>query len=202
MNSKRTIKKQKLVAFIYSAFDGVQLEEGIGLWEAQAEDNPLEDKEWEKQCLDKAKNDERNDWQKVSLENLIDCGDIINYIDAKGFRYYLPLWLLMDIGYDDEVIQKQFPHKMMVDIAFHLSRPLEVWANGKYENKFGDNKLSALNHDQKKCIATYFQYKMNIVKQKYQEYSIQFGSDESEFLNDKAYIALQKARDFWGNRIL
>lgn len=84
---------QPLINIIYNAFKDVKLEDGIGIWEAQAIDDYKTDKEYE--AL-KAK-DEREDWTKLITPELDKCSSSLGFTDAKGMRFCLPAYLIASL---------------------------------------------------------------------------------------------------------
>lgn len=78
---------------IYEAFDGVQLGDGIGYFEADAIDGYLKKDSAEYQAW--KEKDERLDWKKLVPLFEKDEGDMqVLFMDAKGLHYYLPVFLL------------------------------------------------------------------------------------------------------------
>ena len=77
---------------IESAFNGVKLEEGIGLWQAQA----IDDYEEEKEQLRARSQDEKSDWTKFDGNELIRCHSSLSFFDPDGMRFHLPAFMLND----------------------------------------------------------------------------------------------------------
>ena len=78
---------------IYEAFEGVQLGDGIGYFEADAIDGYLGKDSAEYQAW--KEKDERLDWKKLVPLFEKDEGDMqVLFMDAKGLHYYLPVFLL------------------------------------------------------------------------------------------------------------
>ena len=99
--------KEELKEKIRKAFHGVELGDGVGLWEANADEdycgnfNPSEYKE----------KDERRDWTVLSAETLISFQSTPFFFDADGMRFHLPAFLLADI---DDLLDRR--------IVYHLIR--------------------------------------------------------------------------------
>ena len=86
-------------ALIEKAFAGVRLEEGVSLKEAQAYDVNLEGiSDAEFKAL--AGNEETVDWRAIPLAAL-DDNPCLPFLDAMGFRYYMPALMLSLIDHYD-----------------------------------------------------------------------------------------------------
>jgi len=79
----------QLLHEINESFDGVSRDEGTTLHEAQAMDDLKSIAE--QQLARRLDVDQR--WQDVSDEALGSCDSALPYLDAKGFRYYLPAFM-------------------------------------------------------------------------------------------------------------
>ena len=85
--------KEKLKTKIRTAFKAVELEDGIGLWEAQGVDDYAD----KKTILKLREKDERKNWNNISYKELAICESSLSFFDAKGMRFYLPQFLIFDI---------------------------------------------------------------------------------------------------------
>ena len=88
-----TEQADELCRKIETAFEGVTLEDGIGLWEAQG----IDDREDEETCARYRARDEKNDWKKVPTDDLSGCNSSPSFLDAKGFRFYLPAFMCAEL---------------------------------------------------------------------------------------------------------
>ena len=88
------ISTDKLISEISEAFKGVELENGIGLSEADAIDS-YSDMEFRAQCR---QNDEKFNWNAIpsSALNKYNCG--LYFFDAKGMRFHLPAFMIANIN--------------------------------------------------------------------------------------------------------
>ncbi len=88
---------------IYKAFKNVKLEDGIGIWEANAMDDYFSPESQEYQ--EAIAKDERNDWRKVAqlFENPEGNYNsaVSSFMDVKGLRFFLPVILFL--GYFGEI---------------------------------------------------------------------------------------------------
>lgn len=82
-----------LIAEITAAFDGVAREDGVSLREGRAIDVFGSDKKRAAARL----LDTDTRWQDVPNADLLDYYNSLVYLDAKGFRYYLPAYLIWDL---------------------------------------------------------------------------------------------------------
>lgn len=86
-------KADKLITTVRSAFSGVKLEDGIGLFEAQG----IDDYETKEDCLKLRENDEKENWQKIAIPSLNHCYSSLSFFDPKGMRFHLPAFIIADI---------------------------------------------------------------------------------------------------------
>ncbi len=93
--------KTDLIEYIKNSFKDVLLEEGVGLYEAYCIDEHLSPAE--PTYVNWKKKDEREDWKKL-LPVLLNEGAAERiyssawfFMDAKGKRFHLPCFLLLDI---------------------------------------------------------------------------------------------------------
>lgn len=76
------------------AFANVKLEDGIGLIEAQGLDDYLSGDA----LAEFRASDERDDWQRISVDTLNDCESSPCFMDAKGLRFILPALLIASLN--------------------------------------------------------------------------------------------------------
>jgi hypothetical protein len=88
------IDKAKLILEINEAFKDVELDNGIGLSEADAIDS-YSDLGSRTECK---KNDEKHNWNAISSDalNIYYCS--LSYFDKKGMRFHLPAFMIADIN--------------------------------------------------------------------------------------------------------
>ena len=89
----RTQDAERICDLIIEAFSLVTLGDGIGLWQAQG----LDDYEDEETCLKYRERDEKYDWTKVTQDDLDSCNSSPSFLDAEGFRFYLPAFMISDL---------------------------------------------------------------------------------------------------------
>ena len=80
----------ELIAEISTAFDGVAREDGTTLHEAIA----IDDWKSAEECLAARRLDTEQRWQDVPEMDIIKGSSVASFLDAKGFRYYLPAFLV------------------------------------------------------------------------------------------------------------
>lgn len=97
---------ERVAESVSSAFQGVALGNGIGLYEAQGIDDSV-DPEFLKACPYK---DEKDDWSRIPVPDLNRCYAKLSSFDAEGMRFYLPAYLIADLE-----------RKLKKDIINHLA---------------------------------------------------------------------------------
>ncbi len=90
--------KTELLNDIQKSFSDVALEDGIGIWEAEAIDNYLVGNEYE---LLKS-NDERVDWNNITFDYTIQFEMTFAFWDAKGTKFILPKVLQLALMLEEE----------------------------------------------------------------------------------------------------
>ncbi len=122
-----SLTKQEVGAHIREAFRGVRLGSGVGLLEGQAIDDYADDatrKAYREQ-------DEKNDWQRISVDALNRCNSSLSFLDAEGMRFHLPAFLIAELN-----------GELNVDPIFHLTQ-LDDYAK---------SKLATLSSEQRKAV--------------------------------------------------
>ena len=76
------------------AFAGVNLGDGIGLLEADG----IDDYAVEAELANRRSRDERADWRRISVEMLNECYTAPSFMDARGFIFHLPAFLLAELN--------------------------------------------------------------------------------------------------------
>jgi hypothetical protein len=127
------LNKDIVIHEIEKAFLDVKLENGIGLWEAQAIDD-YESVVAQKLARNK---DEKENWQKFTISTLNRCNSSLSFFDAKGMRFHLPAFIIASINNID-----------ILDPIFHLT----------HLSSYSKKQLSSLNSTQRKAIITYLKW--------------------------------------------
>jgi hypothetical protein len=123
------IRTQELIDRIKSAFSGVTLEQGIGLFQAQA----IDDYESEEMQKKRRENDEKTDWMKIHHETLQRCHSSLSFFDSEGMRFHLPAFIISNI------------ENKVDDCIFHLTQ----------DSEYTKSKFIALNEFQKGAVVSY-----------------------------------------------
>ncbi|MEM9537555.1 MAG: DUF6714 family protein [Cyanobacteria bacterium P01_A01_bin.3] len=131
---------------IATAFQGVTLGDGIGLWEAQA----IDDYETDLVRAEQRCGDEKSDWQVLSRDCLRRCYSSLCFFDADGMRFHLPAFLLAEV--DGEFDQ----------LVFHLTEL----------DDYKREKLMSLNEKQKSAVAIFLEWCLGRVRYEYEHQSI------------------------------
>ena len=79
----------ELIVEITAAFDGVSREDGITLHQAIA----IDDWKTPEEQLAARRLDTEQRWQEVPHDAIVACESALSFLDAKGFRYYLPAFM-------------------------------------------------------------------------------------------------------------
>lgn len=90
---KRGERAEVLCRQIEGAFAGVTLGLGVGLMEGQG----LDDYEDEKTRAMYREQDEKDDWQRIPVENLNRCRSSLSFFDCFGMRFHLPAFMIADL---------------------------------------------------------------------------------------------------------
>ena len=78
---------------IRSAFAGVSLGNGVGLWEAQA----IDDHEPDKVRQAARARDVKDDWTSLTTADLAECESSLSFFDAPGMRFHVPAFMLAEL---------------------------------------------------------------------------------------------------------
>ena len=100
MDNSYEQRKQELTEEISAAFDGVSREDGVSLHEAMAIDNH---ECFESRAQARARDTEAR-WQDVPDEDIGWSDAVLSFLNAEGFRYYIPayiVWFLRHTDSDD-----------------------------------------------------------------------------------------------------
>lgn len=124
---------EQIITLIKSAFEGVTLEDGVGLSEADAIDS-YASSETRKAFRE---NDEKYEWAKISAASLNTHYSSLNFFDAKGMRFHLPAFLLAEIN-------GEFNFGMTFTLA-HLS-------------DYRIQQFALLNRDQRTAVRLFLNY--------------------------------------------
>lgn len=92
--SKHWDEAQAVCSVIRTAFKGVKLGNGVGLWQAQG----IDDRDDEATCAAYREKDEKEDWQRITTDDLNDCYSSKSFFDAEGMRFHLPAYLIADLN--------------------------------------------------------------------------------------------------------
>ena len=177
--------KEELIEEIQIAFKDVKLEDGIGLWEGQG----LDDYADRETLLKLRRKDERDNWDNISYKDLAYCESSLSFFDAKGMRFCLPKFLILDIlekeFYKDENII------LSCDIIFHLG----------YERNDNQEVFHLFNRKQIQCIIYYLEYKREELITEHKEYSINYGTTIESVYWDSCYMEIDRVINIWMHKL-
>lgn len=133
------LSKQAVAELIRRAFHDVRLDEGVGLFEGQG----LDDYSDAKTLAAYRAKDERNDWSRISAEDLTNCYSSLSFFDASGMRFHLPAYLIADLE-----------GRIRIDVLFHLVH-LDEYALARFR---------LLSPDQRRAIREYLLLTLETVR--------------------------------------
>ena len=84
------IARSAVIEQITKAFEGVSREDGISLHEARV----IDDWGGEEERAAARKIDTDSRWQDIPVEWIEQLHDVLSFLDSKGWRYYLPAYML------------------------------------------------------------------------------------------------------------
>lgn len=177
--------RNDLIEHIRLAFSGVVLEDGIGLWEAFGLDGYAGARE----CARLRLQDEKQDWNKISVRDLYRCNSSLSFFDAKGMRFHLAQFLLLDLqAYDAEVealyADENAPEGFCPNVTFTLTYRLQ--------EEYSVNRFSLLNRAQITCVIDFLRFQLHEKERYFQEFGV---LSQPSF--DADYRKLQRAIETW-----
>ncbi|MBW4600813.1 MAG: hypothetical protein KME29_14735 [Calothrix sp. FI2-JRJ7] len=128
-------KRLQLIERINQAFNDVSLEDGLSLYGARALDDWCSMEE-AREISQKMTFEQK--WQDIPKEFLEELGGFFNFIDPKGFRYYLPAFLIYSLNYNSGYVFTDF-----------------VYSTLKYKPKHYQKHLALLNQEQLEVAQEY-----------------------------------------------
>ena len=141
-------EREQATQAIRDAFNGVILENGVGLFEGQG----LDDYASEDECRELRSKDELSDWANIPVSRLNECYSSLSFFDAAGMRFHLPAFLLAELNH---------PYgSFNFNCVFHLTEPVDKDSNRRLR-KYAKAQLSLLNKDQRKAVRLFLQCLLN-----------------------------------------
>ncbi len=191
------ISLDKLIQKIHHVFDGVTLEDGIGLHEGQG----LDDYATPEECKKLREKDEKLDWKKVQVLDLYQCNTSLSFFDAKGMRFHLAPFLLRALNvYQKE--EEMLIHlntsgiELVPDVEFHLCSVLKYLNDDSKQGKkmldYHQRRFSLLNKEQIECIILFLEYKLQE-----QEHLL---LSSSVYFDEYQYEELQAGVKYWSSK--
>lgn len=167
--------KEKLIAEIRLSFNHVKLDKGVGLWEGQG----LDDHANENEILKFRATDERDNWDAIPYKDLSRCHSSLSFFDAKGMRFHLPKFMILDI-IEEEIYEEQGIRSP--DIVFALGHNLD--------KEYQKDRFSLLDRHQVETIIHYLEYKLEIAI-----------AADKEHLTDHDLIELTRILNEWKQKL-
>ncbi|WP_395742305.1 DUF6714 family protein [Prosthecobacter sp.] len=148
---ERGKEAQKLCVLIETAFHGVKLGDGVGLFQAQG----LDDYENAATCAAYRAKDEKEDWRRITAADLNRCHSSLSFFDAEGMRFHLPAYLILDLRGECDM-----------GITFHLTYAL------------GDRpKFDLLTPEQRSTVRTYLLFLLDDPNEEFHHADIRHALD-------------------------
>lgn len=152
------MKKEILIQKIKDAFDGVKLEDGVGLWEGQG----LDYYQTKAECQKLREKDEKDDWNNLSLSVFSECHSSPSFFDAKGMRFHLPFFLLIELDvYEKEL--EELEYGVELDIDFILTNSINymdgLTQDGLSMLEYDHLRFSMLNVEQIECVIEFLKFR-------------------------------------------
>jgi len=140
---KDQFERSEILREIALAFDGVQLGSGISLHQARhIDDNYCDDRSLRVK-------DPEVSWTELSDEKMRFFSDVFNFLDAEGFRFYVPAfmgWVLRDAGCG-------------LDWSFCFALCGSTDSHGTHERAFQiEERIALLTPVQKQAIRRFIEY--------------------------------------------
>ena len=85
--------RDELIHQITDAFEDVERGDGISLHEAAA----IDGYRMAEECAAARQQDTERSWQDVPAQDIEDNYPVLTYLDAEGFRYYLPAFMVWSL---------------------------------------------------------------------------------------------------------
>lgn len=139
--SKSEMNRIELIQDIEAAFGEVLLENGIGIYEADALDNYADQKEIEKERA--RDRDSWQRWQDIPDQIMDSCYSVLCFVDPKGMKFLLPAFMIFTL--------KNY------DISNSASLDSTIYALDMGLEGF-DGNADLLNIAQKSAIAKFLKY--------------------------------------------
>lgn len=117
MDNSYESRKRELIAEITVAFDGVSRQDGVSLRESQV----IDDYGSNEERAQARAQDTQARWQDVPDEDIGWSDAVLNFLDAKGFRYYIPAFIVWYLKYVD--IPNDWNDNPLDSVVSHLARP-------------------------------------------------------------------------------
>ncbi len=182
-------KKSDLIQEINDVFQGVKLEDGIGLWEAQG----LDDYATEEECKKLRVRDEKEDWSKIPLTDLYQCSSSLSFFDAKGMRFHLPQFLLFDLDAFEKEEEELYKNG---ELDCSLCPNIYFTLTYKLQDDYSVKRFSALNNSQIQCVINYLNYKIEEREAYYREFGMKSETEREEYIKE-----IENAIAIWRSKL-
>lgn len=129
-----------LTNYIRDAFHGVKLEDGVDIYTARYQDSYGNDEEEHLLSLCC----QRGNWEQIDPQILRDRAWVLTFLDAKGFRFYLPAMMI-------DIVR----HEKESDLAETLFYRFSVTPDGRFD---GNPFCDTFSRFQRAAIVRFLKY--------------------------------------------
>lgn len=179
------MNKQALIDQIHQAFADVKLEDGVGLWQGQGMDDYADGKT----ILELRRKDEKDDWRKMSFEDMNRCYSSLSFFDAKGMRFHLPQFMICNLMEDALT-----DFSCEFDLMFHLGC-------GVSGNDYSEEQFSALDRQQIACVISFLEFHLQEIVEQSEENRKLYGVTWKLAHLDSEYLELKDISGKWQERL-
>ncbi len=141
MLNRKIMDRNTIRELVEEAFKLVKLENGVGLYEAEAIDNYASEGE----ILEAKERDRKSweEWNQIPALVISTFYTVLNFVDPKGMKFLLPAYMVFTIDNYDKT------HSVSIDSV--------IYALGRGKEGFGRDD-AVLTIEQKKVIAKFLEY--------------------------------------------
>lgn len=138
---------EELIRRIERAFVKVRLEGGVSMAQARAKDD------WKlaEESLRARKQDREKSWLDIADEKIERYCDVMSWLDAKGYRFYLPAFMRWKLRHP---ASSNYAGEGLVRSLC----PVEVNKKGVKEREFAIDRYKLLNREQREVVCEFLAF--------------------------------------------
>lgn len=142
-----------IVEEITRAFDGVAREDGVTLHQTRA----MDDCDGPEEELAARQLDTESRWQDVPVDDMDEYSDIFAFLDPKGFRYYLPAYMIRALT-GDTPGSGNISEILAYTLVPNSCMPQDMWAVNDDNDVL---RFRLLNRAQSHAVYRFLQFQAN-----------------------------------------